>query len=270
MTPLQDYLDTARVIAPSLVTAAALAISAGMLGVFVLLRRQALLALAMPQVVAVGTAVALRMGWPALPPALGAVVVAMLLLIWSKRSGADNWLIGSLYIGGLAISFLIIAHGAQHVAELQARFTGIDVAVSIEQAQFSAPLLLLAGAVVAAAWRRWLLLAQAPDAAAAAGVRTERWDIGFLCLLAIVLLVGTSDLGAVMVLAMLFLPAAAVLPWTRTVPAALITSALLAIILLLAGFVCSMEWDLPLSQSVGAAGFAALIILHGLARLPRR
>ena len=121
---------------------------------------------------------------------------------------------------------------------------------------------LLAGAACALCWRRWLLLSQAAPTAEVAGVRPGRWEVGFLCLLAVVLLVGTDALGAVMVTAMLFLPGAAILPWTKRVPAALIGAAALAVIFLAAGLVLSVEWNLPLSQSVGGAGFVFLSLMH--------
>ena len=98
MIPISEYLDTIRVVYPSLVTAAALGISGGIVGAFVLLRREALLTLAMPQVVAVGAAIGLRMGWPSLAPALAAVIVAVLLLAWSRRQREGNWLLPALYI----------------------------------------------------------------------------------------------------------------------------------------------------------------------------
>src|SRR5438552_1529191 len=176
MTSLSDYIDTIRVVYPSLVTAAALGISGGIVGTFVLLRREALLTLAMPQVVAVGAALGMAFPWQTLPPewrtlapALGAVIIAVLLLAWSKRRGAGNWLLPALYIGGVSLSFLIIAHSGQHVTEMQNLFTGMDVAVRPEQMAISSPILLVAGAVCALLWRRWLLIAQAPAVAEAAG-----------------------------------------------------------------------------------------------------
>jgi ABC-type Mn2+/Zn2+ transport system permease subunit len=269
MTPISLYVEVARVSWPSLLTGAAVGISGSLLGVLVLLRREALMALAMPQVVAVGAAAGLRLGWPSLPPALGAVVVAVLLLVWSKRHGAGHWVLPSLYIGGLSLSFLIIAHAGAHVAELQSMFTGIDVAVYPSDALLATPILLAAGITCALLWRRWLLLSQSPSSAEAAGINPRRWDALFLVLLATVLLIGTDALGTVMVIAMLFLPGAAVLPWARRVPQALFAAAVLSLVLLVCGFVLSVEFELPLSQSVGGAGFGALILLHGLARALR-
>lgn len=267
MTPLSDYLETIRVVYPSLVTAAALGIGGGIIGTFVLLRREALLTLAMPQVVAVGAAIGLRMGWPSLPPALGAVILAVLLLAWSKRQREGHWLLPALYIGGLSLSFLVIAHSGEHVIEMQNLFTGMDVTMTPQQMAINSPILVAAGALCAVLWRRWLLIAQAPAIAEAAGRRTNRWETLFLCILAVILLMGTSSLGAVMVIAMLFLPAATALPWANRVPTALVFSMILSLIFLVAGLVLSIEFNLPLSQSVGGFGFCCLVVSHAAARV---
>jgi len=269
MNSLEDYQHIITVLAPSMATSVAVGIGASMVGTFVLLRREGLMALAMPHVVAVGAALGLKMGWPTLPPALVAVILAVLLLAWSKQRGVSNWLLPSLYIGGLCISFLIIANSGQHLVHMQNLFTGMDVAVTPEQAWIAVPALILAGLMCALFWRRWLLLAQAPAMLEVAGRRPARWDAAFLSILAIVLLMGTSSLGAVMVAALLFLPAATVLPWTPRVPAALLASVLAAIVFLVAGMIISTEMSLPFSQSVGGVGFCALFLSHLSARILR-
>jgi zinc/manganese transport system permease protein len=266
MTSIGDYIHIIEVVYPSLVTAAALGIAGGIVGTFVLLRREALLTLAMPQVVAVGAAIGLRMGWPSLPPALAAVILAVLLLAWSRRQREGNWILPALYIGGLSLSFLVIAHSGQHVIEMQNLFTGMDVTMTPLEMAITSPILLATGSLCAVPWRRWLLLAQAPAVAEAAGRRTNRWETLFLCILAVILLMGTSSLGAVMVIAMLFLPAATALPWANRIPTALLFSAILAVFFLAAGLVVSIEFNLPLSQSVGGFSFCSLVISHAAAR----
>lgn len=245
-----------------LMIAAALGIAGAVLGLFVLLRREALVALAIPQVVAVGAALGMRMEWPTLPPALAVALVALVYFALSKRWAASNWIIPSAYIGGLCLSFLIIANKGQDVEDLQHLFVGVDVAVSSEQALVAVPILLTVAAACAMLWRRWLLLAQAPAAAELAGLRPARWDTLFLALLTIVMLLGTDTLGVVMVLAMLFLPAATVLPWARRLPAAMIAAAVLSLVFLGVGFELSNRLNWPLSQSVGGTGFAALALSH--------
>ena len=150
---------------------------------------------------------------------------------------------------------------------MQNMFTGMDVTMTPQQMAISSPILLAAGSLCALLWRRWLLFAQAPAVAEAAGRRTNRWETLFLCILAVILLMGTSSLGAVMVIAMLFLPAATALPWASRVPTALLLSMIFSLIFLVAGLILSIEFALPLSQSVGGFGFCCLVISHAAARV---
>jgi len=269
MTSFHEYAEIVELLWPALATSAAVAIGASQVGTFVQLRREAMAALALPQVVAVGAALGLRWGWPTLGPALVTAALAVVLLAWSKRHGANHWVLPSLFVAGLSLSFLVIANSGAHVAELQNLFTGIDVSVAPGTAAIVVPVILAAGIACALLWRRWLLLAQMPAVSELAGLHPTRWDVLFLCLLATVLLFGTSALGAVMLLAMIFLPAAAVLPWTRRVPAALCAAPIVGLLSLVVGFVLSIEMDWPVSQSVGGVGFAALVLSHG-ARAARR
>jgi ABC-type Mn2+/Zn2+ transport system permease subunit len=112
-----------------------------------------------------------------------------------------------------------------------------------------------------------LLLAQAPAAAELAGLKPHHWDALFLLLLTIVTLLGTDSLGIVMVLTMIFLPPAAVLPWARRIPAAMVISIILSIVFLAAGFYLSNQMDWPLSQSVGGFAFAIVVLSHFCSRI---
>lgn len=259
MKPVSEYLDLIHFLAPSLATAAAVAMGGSQVGTIVMYRREGLMALALPQVVAIGVALSLREGWPILPTALVAIVIAVLLLAWAKGHGNTHWMLPSVYVGGLSLSFLLIANAGEHVEEMQHRFTGMDVAVSADTALIVAPAVLLIGAITSLLWRRWLVLAQAPAAAELAGLRPAWWDALFVCLLGATLLLGTSAIGAVMVLSGLFLPAATISPWTRRIPAAAVGAAIAALAFLGIGFVLSVEMECPLSHSVGGTGALALI-----------
>jgi zinc/manganese transport system permease protein len=253
-----------------LLTAAAVGVAGAVLGLFVLLRREALVALAIPQVVAIGAAIGMRLGWEnKLPPALGVAMIALFYFAFSRRRSSGNWVVPAFYVAGLCLSFLIIANHGQDVEDLQRLFTGVDVAVDRRTALLSVPVLLAVALACAMLWRRWLLLAQAPAAAELAGLRPARWDAFFLLLLTFVILLGTNALGVVMVLSMLFLPAATVLPWTRRLPATIVAAVILSLIFLAAGFYFSNAMNWPLSQSVGGVGFVVLIASQLSAQLKK-
>lgn len=269
--------DLVRFFAPVLVLAGSVGVSASILGTFVLLRREALLALAVPQVVAAGAAVGMRWGWPTLPPAVVAAAAALAYLVAARRGGergggrgrsaaAAGSAVPALYVSGLSVSFLVIAGSGAHIAELQNLFTGVDVAVTPGRAAVVAPVVLAAGGLCAALWRRWLLLAQAPAAAELAGMSPARSDALFLTLLTVVLLLGTGTQGVVMVLAMLFLPAAVVQPWVARVPTALAAAAVAALACLAVAFAASNAFAWPLSQTVGGVGGGAFLLSRAAAR----
>jgi ABC-type Mn2+/Zn2+ transport system permease subunit len=260
------WVALARLFWPTLLMAGAIGVACAVVGVFVLLRGEALFALALPQWVAVGAAVGLRLGWPTFPPALMAVGLWLVCVAGvrggggRRRQGGGDLLVPATYVAGLCLSFLLIAGSGQHLAELQNLYTGIDVAVTPARALVAAPLLLGVALLCAVLWRRWLLIAQVPTTAELAGVRPARWDALFLSLAGLALLTGIDSQGIVMVLAMTFLAPAIVLPWVARVPAALVAAPAVALAMLAIAFVASNAMAWPLSHSVGGAGFALLVL----------
>jgi ABC-type Mn2+/Zn2+ transport system permease subunit len=73
---------------------------------------------------------------------------------------------------------------------------------------------------------------------------------------------GTSVLGVVMVLALLFIPASVVLPWAGTIPTAMALAAVVGITLVNAGFMLANHMAWPLSQTIGAVGFVLVAPSH--------
>jgi ABC-type Mn2+/Zn2+ transport system permease subunit len=263
----EAYRDALEVTGPSVIGACGLAVGASLVGVFVVLRREGLLALALPQVVAVGAAVGVRFGWNFLPPAIATALLALLAAAWSRGQRTTHLILPALYVGGLSLSVLVIANTQEHLHDIQHLLAGADVFVTREQAAVVTPVLVACGFTAAMLWRRWLLLGQSATAARVAGLRPARWDALFLVLLAAVVVVGTSSSGILMVLACLFLPAATVLPWAKRIPFALMSAAAMSLAFVAGGFVLSVEMDWPLSQSVGGVGFAALIASHVLSAI---
>ncbi len=254
------YVPTIQVIWPSLLAALGAAIGGGALGVLVILRREALLALALPQIVVLGSAVGLHFGFPPLATAVAVTGGCMGLIGSGMRRESVQSLVPSLLIGAMCLSVLLVANAGNELVEVQNLFVGVDVAVDEVQAWVTLAVMSVCGLLAAALWRRWLLIAQSPQVAQLAGLRPARWQVLFLMLLGAVVVVGTSALGTIMVLSMLFLPASIVLPWVKRVPEAIIGAMVIAVLTLAGGFVISIELHCPLSHSVGGCGFAILIL----------
>jgi ABC-type Mn2+/Zn2+ transport system permease subunit len=258
-----NWWDLVHFFWPALLIGVALALAGSAVGTFVLLRRESLLALAVPQVVAIGAALAMKRNWESsFPAALAAVTLALMLLAVTRLRRRETALLPCLYVGGLCASFLLIANAGRHVAELQNFLTGVDVAVTESEACWAAPALLAMALLTSALWRRWLLLAQSPTTLQLARLIPVLWELLFLCLLGLVVLIGTHALGVVMVLALLFLPAATALPWARRIVPAILLSMAIALLDFIAGFYFSNTQNWPFSQSVGGVGFALFLLSH--------
>ena len=268
----QDVIEGLKLGLPSASLAGCMALAGGTLGVPTLLKRHSLAALALPQAVAIGVALSLRWGaegW-ALPMAILAVASVVAFLASAKNPAQIDALVAGCYVGGLCVTMLILANAGQHLEDIQHWFVGMDVAVDWHDFRWSAPGLLLLAAVSAVLWRRWVLMVQMPAVGELAGLNPVRWHYLFMSLMSIALMVGTHAQGVVMVLSLLFLPAAAVLPWTRRVPTAMAAAAVLGVLFVAAGDVMSNAMNWPFSQSVGGAGFAVLVASRLTALVARR
>ena len=268
----QDLFDGLKFGLPSALLAGCMAVVGGTLGVPTLLKRHSLAALALPQAVAIGVALSLRwgaQGW-ALPMAILAVAAIVAFLASARNPAQIDALVAGCYVGGLCVSILLVANAGAHLEELQHRFVGMDVTVDWADLKWSAPGLLALAVVTAVLWRRWVLTVQMPAVAELAGLSPVRWHYLFMSLMSIALMVGTHAQGVVMVLSLLFLPAAAVLPWTRRVPTAMAAAAVLGVLFVAAGDVMSNAMNWPFSQSVGGAGFVVLVASRLTALVSRR
>jgi ABC-type Mn2+/Zn2+ transport system permease subunit len=86
----------------------------------------------------------------------------------------------------------------------------------------------------------------------------------------VTVLVGTDTMGIALMVSMLFLPAAAVLPWARRVPWAMAMAMVAGLLFLGLGFVISTEMDWPLSHSAAAVGCVAAGVSQVVARVVGR
>src|SRR5262245_23786056 len=126
---MNTLLENIHLFWPALLASAALALAGGTGGVLVVLRRQTLLALALPQIVTLGAAIGLRMGWGTLPAAVGCVAITLLLVARSTRAGTTHLILPAIFVAGLCISILVVANAGQELIHVQNLFVGIDVAV---------------------------------------------------------------------------------------------------------------------------------------------
>jgi zinc/manganese transport system permease protein len=254
---------------------------AGLVGYFMVLRRQVFAADALSHVAFSGVVTALAFG---VDPRLGLFVATVtfgaVLGLLGTRGRADDVVVGAVFawilgLGVLALSLYRAsarssANGAAGVNVLFGSVFGLSAAQA-RVAAAVAVVLALAVAFIA----RPLLFASLDEAVAAArGVPVRALGIGFLCLVGASVAEATQAVGALLLLGLLAAPAGTAHRLTDRPYRALSLSAALSMLAMVAGLTASYLWPtLPPSFAILAVScgiYAASFVLPADRSLPRR
>lgn len=242
------------------------ALAAGPLGCFVVWRRMAYIGDATAHAGILGVALALALQIDILVGVLlAATLMAAGVAALGGRTYAADTLLGvgahsALAIGVIAVSLL----GGPRI-DLMAWLFGDLLAVG------RADLAVIWGGallVLALAFWRWSALLTAtvnPDLAAAAGIRPDRERMVLTLTLAIVVAVAIKVVGALLIAAILIIPAAAARPFARSPEGMAVLAAGVGILSVIAGLGGAWVWDTPAGPSVVAAA-ALIFLLANIAR----
>lgn len=273
---LSDHNTRVVVLATTL-----LGLAAGAVGVFTLLRRRALLgdALSHAMLPGIGIAflVATSLGWDgkALPTLMvGAVLsgaVAAMVLVAIRRltrlhEDAAMGIVLSVFFGlGLVILGLIQQTSGGHAAGLESFVYGKTASITTRDAWWIAAAALPALAVVGVMLKEWSLVCFDEEYARTTGLSIGRVDGVMMAAVVMVIVVGLQAVGAILVIALLVIPAAAARFWTHRVAVMVVVSALIGAVSCLCGSLISAIFaGLPSGPTivlVSSAIFAVSLVM---------
>ncbi|KPQ05194.1 MAG: ABC-type zinc uptake system permease component ZnuB [Rhodobacteraceae bacterium HLUCCA12] len=249
------------------------ALAAGPLGCFVVWRRMAYFGDATAHAAILGVALALAFSVSiflgTLITALGMAVVVSAL---AGRGWAMDTTLGVLAHSALALGLVAVSFLPGVRADLTAYLFGDILTVGW-------PELLVIGAGSALVlglmlwrWRPLLAATISEDLAQAAGFKPARERLVLVLALALTVAVALKVVGALLIAAMLLIPAAAARVYARSPEAMAVLAVGLAAAAVLAGLALSMQLDTPAGPSIvtaAAAFFAGSVGGAGLWRLVR-
>lgn len=248
-----------------------LALACAPLGCFVVWRRMAYYGDATAHAALLGVALSLALALPLYPAVIAvALVVAALVTGLSGRHQATDTLLGVLAHGTLAAGLVAVSFVQGVRADLMAYLFGDILAVT------QGDLLTIwlgTGAVLALLAWRWsglLMATVSPEMAVAAGIRPrlEQWALNVA--LALVVAAGIRIVGALLISAMLIIPAAAARPLARTPEGMALATGVLGTVGVLGGLTAAWHADTPTGPTIVCA-VAILFVLSVLAsNLPIR
>ncbi len=242
------------------------AIAAGFLGSFVVWRRMAYFGDATAHAAVLGVAIALGFQVSILG-SVGVVAVLMAVGLWALtgRGFAADTVLGVLSHGALALGLLAVALVPSARVDLDTYLFGDVLTVSkTDLAVIWGGAAVVVG-VLAWRWSRMLTATVSPDLAYAAGIDPRREQLVLTLLLAGVVAVSIKVVGALLITALLIIPAAAARNLSRTPEAMAVIAILCGIIAALGGVGLSFSLNTQAGPSIVCTA-AALFVLSLLRR----
>ena len=245
-----------------------MAITAALLGVFVVIRRMSFFTDAVSHASLTGVALALLVG---VHPFIGAVIVSILVgLLVSRlqKSGKQevDTIIGVLFSTTLALGVLIISLMNGYRGNLFQYLFGDIIAVNSNDVIVSIVLLGVVLVVLFSAFKSLTKVAVHEDMARVDGVRVGLVDGLFLVVLAAVVAVGLKVVGAILMSALMILPAATAQYLAKSFRSMVILSVVSAVIAMCGGLFVAAAFSLPTGPTIVlvSAGLFVLAALGGI------
>ena len=260
-----------------------LSIIAGLVGYFVVLRHQAFAGESLSDVAFTGALGGAALGINPLASLLvTTIAVALAMGGFGERLRGRDVAIGTVLAWVLGLGVLFLSLFTAHVSGTGTGFSGVTVlfgnilGISADQTRTIALISALAALVLLLIARPLLFASLDPDVAAAQGVPVRLLGLGFIVLLAVTVSEATLAVGALLVFALLLLPAAIAHRVTSHPSWALALSAGLAVALTWFGIGFGFYTGYPSSVCISLLAFVSYVVVVGSSqvggwrRQPRR
>ncbi|MGY6634435.1 MAG: metal ABC transporter permease [Alkalilacustris sp.] len=263
---LDDFLVRA------LLAGLCVALAAGPLGCFVVWRRMAYFGDATAHAAILGVALALAFSISIFAGTLiVALLVALAISVLAGRGWAVDTTLGVVAHSGLAFGLVAVSFQPNVRVDLTAFLFGDILAVSRADLAVIAVGAGLVCALMAWRWSALLTATVSEDLAHAAGLRPARERLVLTLALAVVVAVALKVVGALLIAAMLIVPAAAARNFARSPEGMAVWAVLIGALAVWGGLRASLTWDTPAGPSIVSVAAVAFGVSLSLGALfPRR
>src|SRR4030043_54704 len=233
------------------------------LGVFLVLRRDAMVGHGLAHVTFGGVALGLFFYVMPIMIALGVAVFSALgILKLKERAGLHgDTAIGIISSLGMALGIILASLAGSFNVDLFGYLFGNILAIDPVEVWMAFILAVSVFVTVVLFYQELVFLTFDPESAKASGIRVRRLEAILAILTAVTVVLGMKVVGVLLVSALLVIPAAAALQVARSFKEALVVSASLAGISALAGLIMAFYLDWPASGTLVAVSGLLFLIL---------
>jgi zinc/manganese transport system permease protein len=262
-----DQLTTYPFMVQALQAGAIVAVMAGAIGWFMVLRHQTFAGHTLSVIAFPGAAGATLIGLPLAAGYYGACLLGAVALSAVSGSGTrslagESAAIGSVQAFGLGLGFLFVSLYHGQLNGLQALLFGTFLGITATQVETLLWIALAALTLLAAAGRPLLFASVDGAVARASGVPTAALDLGFLVLLGLAVAATAQITGALLVFALLVTPAATAQQVTARPGPGLALSVLIALGVTWTGLGIAYFSPYPVGFWVTTLSFATYVLVR--------
>jgi zinc/manganese transport system permease protein len=249
------------------------------LGLHVVKREVIFVDLALAQLAALGTCVALLLGYHfddqvTFWISLGVTFLGAGLFSWSRSSRRhqvpQEAIIGITFVVAAAGVILLLSRVSGGKEELEHLLTGDILNVTGSDVARRAGLFALLGVFYGAYHKKFALISSDADAATAQGISVRLWDFLFYAAFALVVVAFVRVAGVLLTFAYLIVPAVCAVMLAKTWLSRLLTGGAVATASSLVGLWASYQLDLPTGAAIVCACGLALLLTNLYVSVVRR
>ena len=236
----------------SLLAAAMVGGLCSVIGVFVVLRGLAFVGAGTSRAAFAGVALGYLMGWPPLPLAILFGLATVWITGWVEEKGRMKLdvSIGILYTTTMALAILFIGLMKTYNAEVYGYLFGSVLSVTSEELRTIAGLALFVIGTILLFSKELYFIAFDQEMAEASGVPARRIFFLLLTLVALTVVVSLKTVGAILVFAMILIPASTAYQLTHSLSTLTWYSVMIGVSCSVGGVLLSSLWDIPSGPAI--------------------
>jgi zinc/manganese transport system permease protein len=236
------------------IVATVVAVVAGVVGFFTVLRGSAFVAHAVPQAGFAGAAGASLIGVNTLAGLGTFAVISALSIGFLGKRGRHDAVTALTLVFMLGLGALFLSWSEEYASAIYALLFGEVLGVSTNQVLATAVLGVVCILAVVTLYRPLLLTSVIPEVAEARGVRTQRMEMCFLVVVALVTTMSVPVVGALLMFSLMIGAPGAARSFTGNPLGALSLSVALSVTIVWVAIAASYETDWPVGFFVGVLG----------------
>jgi len=248
-----------------------IAIACALLGVFLILRRDAMIGHGLAHVTFAGVALGLFLNvMPlavALVVAVGASVLIMKLRVKAGLHG--DTAIAIFSSAGFALGIMLVTLSHSFNVDLFSYLFGEILAIETSEVLFSIVLAIVVVLLIVMNYHKFMYMTFDRESAKASGIKVERLDSLLTVLTAVTVVLGMKVVGILLVSALIVIPAAAGLQIASSFKQAIFISTCISITSVVLGLILAFLLDLPASGTIVLLSFLAFVMLFVFRQIHR-